>query len=163
MRGLLRRATVALANFAGVAAIAQGGTGATSAGDARTNLGLGSAALLVGVASKWTPTLTNVANIDASANYECLYARLGSIVFFAGRVDLNPTLPAVKTQLGISLPVASNFGAAEDAAGVAFCPEISGEGAAVHADATNDRLELEYRAIDMTNQPFYFVGAYEVI
>lgn len=163
LRGLLRRAAVTLPNLGGTVGIAAGGTGATTASAARTNLGLGSIATLAGAAAKWTPTLTNAANLDGSTAYECLYIRVGSIVVVAGRVDADPTLAATETKLGISLPVASNFAAIEDAAGVAFCPDIAGQGAAIHADITNDRLEMEWQAGDVTNQPMYFVAVYEIL
>lgn len=163
LRGLLRRARLTLDQVPGPLSVAMGGTGATTAAAARTALGLGSAAVLTGVASKWTPTLTNVANLDGSTAFECLYIRLGSIVFFSGRVAVNPTAPAAQTQLGISLPVASNFGAVEDANGVAFCPTIAGQGASIHADIANDRLTMEWIAGDVTNQPMTFAGAYEII
>lgn len=111
----------------------------------------------------YTPTLTNVANIAASTAYECQYMRVGSVVTVSGKVDIDPTLTATSTQLGISLPVASNFGAAEDCAGVAFAPAISGMGAAIIADTTNDRAQLQYLSSDITNQAMYFSFSYQVI
>lgn len=162
LRGLLRRAQVELGSLAGPLAVDSGGTGSATASAARSALGLGSAAVLTGVASKWTPTLTNVANLDGSTAFECLYLRLGNIVVFGGRVSVNPTAPATPTTLGISLPVASNFGAVEDAAGVAFAGAIAGQGAAIEADAANDRLSMRWIAGDVTDQPMSFVGAYEI-
>lgn len=110
----------------------------------------------------YTPTLTGVANVAASTAYQCQWLRVGNTVTVSGKVDVDPTA-AVSTQLGISLPVASNFGAAEDAAGVAFCPAVAGQGAAVLADAANNRLQMQWVAVDVTNQPMYFTATYEVI
>jgi len=115
------------------------------------------------VASTYTPTLTNVANLDASTAYPCQYIRIGSVVTVSGKVDIDPTTTATLTQLGISLPVASNIGAQEDCAGVAFASGIAGQGAAIRGDAANNRAELAYIAIDVTNQPMYFQFSYEVI
>lgn len=163
LRGLIRRAQLTLDQVPGPLSIDMGGTGSTTAATARTALGLGSAALLTGVASKWTPTLTNVANLDGSTAFESLYIRLGSIVVVAGRVSVDPTAGAAATTLAISLPVASNFGAVEDAAGVAFAYAIAGQGAAIEADAANDRLLMKWISGDTTNQPMGFIAAYEVI
>lgn len=110
----------------------------------------------------YTPTLTNVANLDASAAYQCQYLRLGNTVMVSGKVDVDPTAGAA-TQLGISLPVASNFGAAEDCAGAAAASGIAGQSAAIIADTTNDRAEMQWIAVNLTNQPMYFTFGYQVI
>lgn len=111
----------------------------------------------------WTPTLTNVANLAASTAYQCVYSRVGNMVTFAGKVDIDPTLAATSTQLRISLPVASNFGAAEDAGGVAFASGIAGQGAAIYADVANDALLMQWVSGDITNQSMFFSGSYRVI
>lgn len=112
--------------------------------------------------STYTPTLTNVANVAASTAYECQYLRVGSMVHVTGKVDVDPTTTATLTQVGISLPVASNLGAAEDLAGVGWFPGI-GQGAALLGDATNNRAELNYICGDVTNQSAYFSFSYAVI
>lgn len=120
--------------------------------------------LLYGVnGGTYTPTLTNVANLDASTAYQCQYFQVGTVVTVSGKVDVDPTLAATSTQLGISLPVASNIGAAEDCAGTAFSPTIAGQGAAILGDAANNRAQMEWISGDITNQPMYFVFVYEVI
>lgn len=111
----------------------------------------------------YTPTLTNVANLDASTAYQCQYIRIGNTVTVSGRVDVDPTAGAASTQLGIALPVASNFGATEDCAGAAFASGIAGQGAAVLADTTNDRAQLQFVAGDTTNQAMYFTFTYQII
>lgn len=111
----------------------------------------------------YTPTLTNVANLDASTAFQCQWSRVGSAVTVSGRVDVDPTLTATSTQLGISLPVASNLGATEDCAGVAAASGIAGQVSAIRGDAVNDRAEMIWVASDVTNQPMYFTFQYEVI
>lgn len=111
----------------------------------------------------WTPTLTNAANISASTAYLSHYARIGTMVICAGRVDLDPTLAATSTQLGISLPIASNFGNSFECGGTANAPNIAGQSAAIIGDTTNDRAELRYLSGDVTNQPFWFVFMYRII
>lgn len=111
----------------------------------------------------YTPTLTNAANLAASTAYECQYIRVGNTVVVSGKVDVDPTLAATATQLGISLPIASNFGAQEDCGGSAFASGIAGQGAAIRADATNDRAEMVWVSGDITNQSMYFTFQYQVI
>lgn len=110
---------------------------------------------------RYTPTLTGVANVAASTAYECQFTRVGELVVVSGKVDVDPTA-AVSTQLGISLPIASNLGAAEHCAGTAVCPTIASQSAAILGDATNDRAQMEWIAADITNQPMYFIFMYRI-
>lgn len=119
--------------------------------------------LSVVAASTYTPTLTNVANLDASTAYVCQYIRIGANVVVSGKVDVDPTAGATLTQLGISLPVASNIGAQEDCAGTAFASGIAGQGAAIRGDAANNRAEMAWISADVTNQPMYFSFLYRII
>ncbi len=111
----------------------------------------------------YTPTLTNVANLDGSTAYECQWIQIGDVVTVSGKVSVNPTAPGVETLLGIELPVASNFGAQQDCGGVAFASGIAGQGGGIRADAANNRAELAFIAGDLSDQPMYFQFQYQVI
>jgi hypothetical protein len=113
-------------------------------------------------AGTWTPTLTGVANVAASTAYVCNYMKLGDIVTASGRVDVDPTA-AVSTQLGISLPIASNFAADTNCAGTASAPGVASMSAAILGDGVNDRAQMQWIATDLTNQPWYFTFTYRVI
>ena len=110
----------------------------------------------------YTPTLTGVTNVAASTAYQCQYLRVGATVHVSGKVDVDPTAAAA-TELGISLPVASNFGATEDCAGVGMMPAVSREATAVLADTTNDRASMQWVATDTANRSVYFTFTYQVI
>lgn len=110
----------------------------------------------------YTPTLTNVANLDASTAFECQYMRVGNTVTVSGKVDVDPTLTATTTRLGISLPITSNFGATEDLGGVAFSTTAV-EGAGIFADATNDRAEMRWVSVGTSNAAMHFTFSYAVI
>jgi len=109
----------------------------------------------------YTPTLTNVANIDASTAYQAQWMQVGNTVTVSGKVDIDPTA-AGQFQLGISLPVASTFGAEEDCAGVAYSTTIS-EGGGILADAANDRAAHFSVAVAITSQPRSFTFTYQVL
>lgn len=111
----------------------------------------------------YTPTLNNVANLGASTAYQCQWMRVGNMVTVSGKVDADATVAATLTQLGISLPVASNFGAEEDCGGTGVAPGGASQYAAIKADAANNRAEMIWLAGDITNQSFHFSFAYRVI
>lgn len=111
----------------------------------------------------YTPTLTNVTNVDASTARLATYMRVGNTVTVGGQLDIDPTTTASATVLGISLPIASNFSTSYEAGGVAFATGITGMGGGIEADATNDRVSLKFIASDVTNQTMTYSFAYEVI
>ena len=133
--------------------LSQTGTGAASAAPVWDNTIL---------SDTYTPTLTNTTNVAASTAYQAQYLRVGSTVYVSGRVDVDPTA-AGQVVLGISLPIASNFGADEDCAGSASAIAVAGQSAGIHADTTNDRAIMEWIAVDTANRAMYFQFGYQVI
>jgi hypothetical protein len=117
---------------------------------------------LTTAAGTYTPTLTGTANVAASTAYECQYLRVGATVTVSGKVDVDPT-SAVDTQLGISLPISSNFGAIEDCAGVAAAFAVAGQSAVIQADTTNDRALMRWLAVNTANQNMFFTFTYQII
>lgn len=120
---------------------------------------------LATAAGTYVPTLTNVANLDGMTGYTAQYIQVGSVVTVSGRVDVNPTTAGVSTKLGISLPVASNFSnaALDECAGVAFASAVASQGAAIVADNTNDRAQLQFIATDLAARDMFFIFTYRVI
>jgi hypothetical protein len=111
----------------------------------------------------YTPTLTNTTNIAASTAYECQYLRVGSTVTVSGRIDVDPTTASIDTLLGISLPIASNFGGSEDCAGAAAASGIVSESAAINADSVNDRAQMIWVTASNANHAMFFSFTYQVI
>lgn len=165
--------------------VAQGGTGATTESNARTNLGATSvgnslftavsdatARSAIGVVASsdgtYTPTLTNVSNIDVpgSTAYAFQYMRVGNVVTVSGKIDVAVTGTGL-TRLNVSLPVASNFSADENCSGTAVM--IAGSGsvtisASIRADFTNDTAQMIYWG-NLTGiaQAYYLTFTYRVI
>lgn len=117
---------------------------------------------LIPVPGVYTPTLTNVTNVSASSPLQCQYVRVGSVVIVSGRLTVDPTAAAL-TDLGISLPIASNFGAPEDCGGVAFAGLVAGQGAVIFADTTNDRAQMTWTTVDTANRAMSLIFMYRVI
>lgn len=113
--------------------------------------------------STYQPTLTAVANVAASTAYtSTMWKREGNTVYVSGRLEVTPTAAAsTDTQLGISLPIASNFSGANDAAGVAS--SSFGMVAAIFSDAANDRAVLRFPAPNTSNNVMSFSFQYRVL
>lgn len=136
-------------------AIVDGGTGASTAAGALTNLGI--------TFGSWTPTLTSVANVDSATPGTCYYKRVGDHVDCWGFATVDPTAAAnTTTQVGISLPVASNFGDVSDAAGVGTAGTAQRSGV-IFGDATNDRVTLFFASETTAATTFRFMFSYRVI
>lgn len=91
----------------------------------------------------YTPTLTGVTNVTSTTARKCQYLRVGNTVTVSGQCDITPTLIGLAV-IGISLPMASNFGTAFECGGAGHTPAVAGQGAAIYADITNNRAELSY-------------------
>lgn len=118
---------------------------------------------ITGDEGEYSPTLTNVANLDGSTAYLTQWFQVGDRVHVFGKVSLDPTTAGVSTRLGISLPVASNIGAEEDCGGGAFFSGVAGGVARIKGDAANNRAELIFVANFTSNQDGSFEFSYKVI
>lgn len=121
------------------------------------------AALAVLTSGVYTPTLFNDANLTGSTAYSCQFLRVGNTVTVSGRVDVDPTTTATLTTLGISLPIASAFANTNECGGTAWASAVAGEGAAIFADAANDRATMQWVAVDVTNAARFFSFTYRII
>jgi len=125
--------------------------------------GLPAATGLSGGSGTYTPTLTGVANVDGTTAYTSQYIRIGSVVTVSGRLDLDETAAATLTQVGISLPVASDFGSLEQCSGTAAINGGTAGYGVIRADATNNRAELFCTPGVTTNNTWYYHFTYLVI
>lgn len=112
----------------------------------------------------YTPTRSAEANLDANVTMtEAQYMRVGNTVTVSGRFTADPTLTATTTSFEITLPVASNIGAVEDLAGVAFCGNIVSQGAEVTGSVANNTAVITWKAADITSQSWSYTFTYQVI
>ncbi len=110
----------------------------------------------------YTPALTNVTNVAASTAYICQYLRIGNVVTVSGRVDIDPTATGA-TELGMSLPIASNFAGGTQCSGTFSSHLIAGLGGSISADITNDRAQFRMNANDTANREHHFIFTYIII
>lgn len=123
------------------------------------------ATLLAGLSvasGTYTPTLTNAVNIDASTLVKAHYTRVGSRVTVYVEVTIDPTATGT-VDLGISLPVASNFSAGGQLVGLGNCTLIPAQTGTANSDAANDRAQFEFIATDTNSQAFFITFMYEII
>lgn len=115
-------------------------------------------------ASTYSPTRSAESNLDANVTpSSAQYMRVGNVVTVSGRVTgVDPTA-AGAASFELSLPIASNIGAVEDCAGVAFSGTIAGQGAAVTGSVANNTAVFSWIAVDTTSQSWSYTYSYEVI
>lgn len=110
----------------------------------------------------YTPTVTDVANITDTTTFLCYYLRIGSIVHVSGRIEVNPTTGSTATSFYITLPIASNFSAVEQAAGGMHSAD--GQHAMIEADAANNAALFQYDCDSgAANTEFSFNFSYRII
>lgn len=113
----------------------------------------------------YTPTLTNTTNISGStANSHTMHKRVGDLVTISGQVAIQATA-AGAVEMGMSLPVASNFTTSSQAGGT-INAVTTGKLATggVLADTVNDRLIIRIPNVpDATNIAYAFEFTYRVL
>ncbi len=115
-------------------------------------------------AGTYTPTRSAEANTDSNVTMsEAQYLRVGNTVTVSGRFTADPTTTLTTTSFEITLPVASNIGAVEDLAGVAFCGSIAAQGAEIIGVVANDTAKVQWIASDVTSQVWSYTFTYQVI
>ena len=110
----------------------------------------------------YTPTLTNVTNVAASTAYPCQYMRVGSTVTVSGKVTIDPTATSA-TELGMSLPVVSNFANEEECAGTAADNANNNHPVRIIADSTNNRAAFVFTPSGSTSADYAFIFMYQII
>ena len=110
----------------------------------------------------YTPTLTNGANVAASTAYQCQWMRIDSVVTVSGKFDVDPTSASTQTQLDLSLPVASNFGAEEDCGGTCGATAYDAAGG-IRANSVSDLASCRFYPSSALNQSWQFSFTYRVI
>lgn len=108
----------------------------------------------------YTPTATATANLDSATGVLSHYIRVGDQVSVWGKINVDPTASGA-IQFRITLPVASNLGAATDLSGnavgnAAFAGQVQG-------DFTNDAAQFDLANTSTTAYSVFFSFAYTVI
>ena len=116
------------------------------------------------VSGTWNPTRSAEANMDANVTMtQGQWMQIANTVTFSGQFTANPTLAATATSFEITLPVASNFTATSDAAGVAFCGAIAGMGAQITSSIANNTLVITWVSSDIASQTWSYSGSYTIL
>lgn len=109
----------------------------------------------------YTPTLTGVTNVQASTAYLCQWIRVGNVVTVSGLFNIDFTAAAA-TELGISLPIASNFTATSNLGGTAIANGTE-RSCFIQADTTNDRAQVIVTSTGTADTAYSFTFQYTVL
>ncbi len=114
----------------------------------------------------YTPTGTAVANCSSVAPSVANYMRVGTVVTVSGYVTFSCTAGgATATEVGLSLPIASNFANTYDCAGVGASAASVNNNNETHiqADATNDRAALQFDSSATGSVTKWYTYTYRII
>lgn len=118
----------------------------------------------IALSGTYTPTASSATNLDSTPTMsEAQYMRVGSVVTVSGSFTANPTTTATATNFEITLPIASNIGATEDVAGVAFTGTAISEGAQIDGVVANDTAQIEWLATDVSSRTWSYTFTYAII
>lgn len=112
----------------------------------------------------YSPTITAVTNIDsATAVGNFLYSRINNIITVSGQITIDATAAAATaSEVGISLPVASDFTQLYQCNGTGV--GLSGTDAGkIRADATNNRASLTWNSGSAASQVWTVTFQYQVV
>jgi hypothetical protein len=94
----------------------------------------------------YSPTITNVANVGGTiGSSNAFYTRIGNMVSVVGYFTSTSVTHSTLMQVGISLPIASNFATSFDAFGVGSSTRGSvpwSNGGQILSDSANDRVTM---------------------
>lgn len=114
----------------------------------------------------YTPTLTNSINVASSTSGVAQWLRVGNVVTVScGNISIDPTTASVASQLGISLPIASNFTVDTQCGGTGVGTQ-SGVSVAgrIYADTVGDKAFLDWTTgADVSAEPWAFHFTYIVV
>lgn len=111
-------------------------------------------------ASTYTPTGTTITNLDSITPQLATYTRVGDIVTVTGACTIDPTASGNITG-DLSLPIASDFGAASDLSGLVIAGQLYI--GIIVGNATNDRASVTMSNTITTSYAFRYFFQYRVI
>lgn len=118
--------------------------------DASDNVRIGATGTPLAIISTgtYTPTITGLTNVASVGTVGTgTFYRIGNLVHVVVRFTITPTAAAdTSTDAGISLPVASNLAASDDALGVCNSSGRAQRGGDVQEDTANDRADFQYQS-----------------
>lgn len=135
----------ALGSAADAITLNRTGTVVDSINLAATSVQINGNGVVRSLSGTYTPTVSNTTNVDSSTPLAAQYFRVGDVVTVAGEVDVDPTA-ALTTSFELSLPIASNFSATNNAGGGGGANYTTVPGLLVRAVAANDTVQVIYAA-----------------
>lgn len=111
----------------------------------------------------YTATLTNGANVAASTFASAKYYRVGNLVTVIMRLNVDPTTSGNLTEVGLSLPIASNLASVGDCVGISAHAETISARNYIDADTSNDRCVFHFTPSYGSNEAVFPMFSYEVL
>jgi hypothetical protein len=111
----------------------------------------------------YTPTLTNLTNIDSTTAFGCQYIRVGNFVTVSGAVAVGPTASGF-VDFRMSLPVGSNIAGGSNLGGTCVAQStVAMFAGSIAGDASTDTATFRIVQTGTLELNYYFTFSYRVI
>lgn len=110
----------------------------------------------------YTPILTNSTNLEASSSFPSQWFIQGRVVNVSGKVNLDPTSTSTLTKIDINLPISSSFSNDYECIGTAIGSTLVNQGAAILANISTNKAQLQFIANNSSNQSMFYNFTYQI-
>lgn len=128
--------------------------------DGTTKIGSGGTPLAVISTGTYTPTLTSVTNLDGTTAVQATFLRVGNQVTVYGNFSADATTTLVLTNMGISLPIASDLVNDQDLGG-AGSNDLR-ESLVMIGDVASNRADVYWTPVSTADKKFSFTFSYTI-
>lgn len=143
-------------------------TTAGNSGEALISAGGGSSAMtwLALAQGTYTPTVAEVTNgggAGGTTAYACQYSRTGNTVTVSGKITIDVNATSTLSEVSMTLPIASNFTAPEQAGGAAIPSNNDTIGLSIVANAAADKVYFTGFPATSVGVNYSFIFQYQIL
>lgn len=112
------------------------------------------------VSGRYTPSITNGANVASTTARQLHYLRVGDTVHVSGYVTVDPTADDTNTKFEMTLPMAATLSGEGDLAGCGATNNTENDVVPIYANTSSNQAQFDWTAHDTNSQNIFFSFTY---